>query len=266
MDAFLHRLIGSNDEIQLGFVFWILVVATLYSFLIALMYRFTFKGVEYSQNFAQSIVILGVLVAIVISLIGDNVARAFGVFGALSIIRYRVPIKDPKDLTYILAAVVIGLACGVGELMEAGVATLFLLVLIKVLYDHDLWLGPKRLNLPFGFSVSPVTAKSRRLNIRPLKSASSSGSGKSSKSNNSKKTSNGKTSKGDKSGTKQKTQPVATRSNGSSVAENTDQAAATPESPTATEEPTSNVASAHEAPPADVPEKVDEKPENQPEG
>ncbi|QDU60097.1 hypothetical protein Pan216_09340 [Planctomycetes bacterium Pan216] len=241
MDAFLHDMVGKSDEIKLQFVFWILIFSTFYSFLIALMYRITFKGEAYSQNFAQSIVILGVLVAIVISLIGGSVARAFGVFGALSIIRYRVPIKDPKDLTYVLAAVVIGLACGVGELFEAGVATVFLLILIRVLYDHDLWLGPTRIELPFGFTISPVTAKSRRLNIMPLKTSSTSKS--------SKKTTSSKSSK--KNGSKSKTKSSSDASSSKDADASTKEKDATPETQVSSPEPTTPDATPPESSPED---------------
>jgi uncharacterized membrane protein YhiD involved in acid resistance len=141
----LHEFLGvphtQDSPLSLGFVMAVLVFATVYCYLIALSYRLTYQGQEYRRNFAQSVILLGVLVAMVIALIGNNVARAFGVFGALAIIRYRVPITDAKDLTIILSSVVIGLACGVGQYLEAGAATIFIIVLIVLMYWSSLGLG-----------------------------------------------------------------------------------------------------------------------------
>jgi uncharacterized membrane protein YhiD involved in acid resistance len=141
----LHEFLGvsqaQGEPLSLGFVIGVLAFATVYCNLIALTYRLTYQGQEYRRNFAHSIILLGVLVAIVIALIGNNVARAFGVFGALAIIRYRVPVDDAKDLTIILSSVVIGLACGVGQYLEAGAATLFIIALIVLLRVSSLGLG-----------------------------------------------------------------------------------------------------------------------------
>jgi hypothetical protein len=142
----LHEFLGlsqaQGEPLSLSYVIGVLVFATLYCNLIALTYRFTYQGQEYLRNFAHSIILLGVLVAMVIALIGNNVARAFGVFGALAIIRYRVPVNDAKDLTIILSSVVIGLACGVGQYLEAGTATLFIIALIVLMRVSSLGLGP----------------------------------------------------------------------------------------------------------------------------
>jgi ABC-type Fe3+ transport system permease subunit len=141
----LHELLQApekpGDPLTLTFVLGVLVFSTIYCYLIALTYRLTYEGQEYHRNLAQSLILLGVLVAMVIALIGNNVARAFGVFGALAIIRYRVPISDAKDLTIILASVVVGLACGVGQFLEAGVVTLFIVGLIVLMHWSSLGLG-----------------------------------------------------------------------------------------------------------------------------
>lgn len=95
-----------------------------------------------NPNFAHSVVLLGTLVSLVIAIIGNSIARAFGVFGALAIIRYWVPIRDPKDIVFVLASVVIGLACGVEEYPEAGLATLFFVILAELLHRFPLGLTP----------------------------------------------------------------------------------------------------------------------------
>ncbi|MGE3808211.1 MAG: DUF4956 domain-containing protein [Gemmataceae bacterium] len=141
MDWLLQHVEGHGGQVSFTQVLVTLAFATFYSFVIAFTYARTYSGKKFSRNFAHSIILLGVLVSLVIAIIGNSVARAFGVFGALSIIRYRVPIRDPKDITFVLASVVVGLACGVQEYPEAGLATLFLIVLVTVIYRFSLGLG-----------------------------------------------------------------------------------------------------------------------------
>jgi ABC-type spermidine/putrescine transport system permease subunit II len=77
----------------------------------------------------------------VIALIGGSIARALGVWGAFSVIRYRLRVNDAVDLSYVLAAVVVGLACGVGEVIEAALATAFLVVLILIFHFSSMGLA-----------------------------------------------------------------------------------------------------------------------------
>lgn len=76
-------------------------------------------------------IMLPCIVAIIILLIGSNVARAFGLSGAFSIIRFRSAPGDPKDISYVLFAMGAGLACGVEEY---GYAVLFTVVLCAFMF------------------------------------------------------------------------------------------------------------------------------------
>jgi hypothetical protein len=73
------------------------------------------------------------IIAIIILLIGNNVARAFGLAGAFSIIRFRSAPGDPKDIAYVFFTMAAGLACGIGMFGYAALFTLFLCVLMAVL-------------------------------------------------------------------------------------------------------------------------------------
>jgi uncharacterized membrane protein YhiD involved in acid resistance len=97
------------DEIVLN-----AVVALVCGLFIMLLYRYTYQGPSYSQSFAGSLVILSMLTAIVIMVIGNNLARAFGLVGAMSIIRFRTAIKDPQDIVYIFFSLATGMAAGAG--------------------------------------------------------------------------------------------------------------------------------------------------------
>ncbi|MHA1344419.1 MAG: hypothetical protein ACTSQG_10550 [Promethearchaeota archaeon] len=64
-------------------LFWSIVL----SFIIAITYRGTHRSVSYSHNFTQTLVLLGIIVSIIMLIIGSNIARAFTLVGALSIVR-----------------------------------------------------------------------------------------------------------------------------------------------------------------------------------
>jgi hypothetical protein len=88
---------------------------------------------SYSQSFTLTMVLLPVIVAIIILLIGSNVARAFSLAGAFSIIRFRSAPGDPKDITFVLFTMASGLACGVGSFGYAVLFTIILCVLMFIL-------------------------------------------------------------------------------------------------------------------------------------
>lgn len=113
-----------------------ILISLVCSFAISLIYRFTYRGPGYSESFVDSIVFLSVITTIVIMIIGNNLARAFGLVGALSIIRFRTAIKDTLDIVYIFLALAIGMASGVGyhKLAIAGtviIGTIFIIFSFK---------------------------------------------------------------------------------------------------------------------------------------
>jgi hypothetical protein len=85
----------------------------------------------------QTQVILAVMGALVLIVVGANLARAFGVVGIAGLIRYRAKIDDPKDASVMLAGLGVGLACGVGLLYLSAAATAFLLALLWVLESKE---------------------------------------------------------------------------------------------------------------------------------
>lgn len=114
------------------------VIAIFISFLLSLLISFvyikTFKGKSYSQSFAQTLIIMEVVITIIIIAVGSNIARAFSLAGALSIVRFRSSIRDPRDVAFIFFAMGSGLACGTGMYLLAVTATIILSGLIYILY------------------------------------------------------------------------------------------------------------------------------------
>ena len=110
-----------------------LVLATLLTFGMVQTYRATHRGATYSVAFLQALFILSVCTTVIMVVIGSNIARAFSLVGALSIVRFRTAIKDPRDVGFVFAALAVGMASGTGFYAAAVVFTAFLCILLLVL-------------------------------------------------------------------------------------------------------------------------------------
>ena len=94
-------------------VLYTLIWAFLLASVVAITHRATFKGEIYPINFFQSMILGGIVTAIVMLAIGDSLARGLGVFGAMAIIRFRTRIEDPRNVIFLFAALSTGIAIGV---------------------------------------------------------------------------------------------------------------------------------------------------------
>lgn len=110
-----------------------LVLAFVLSIIIAWVYKKTHKGLSYSQTFVMTLVIAGVVISAVMMVIGNNIARAFGAFGAFSLIRFRTAIKDAKDMSYIFLVLAVGMAVGTNNYWIAVITTIIVLAVIFIL-------------------------------------------------------------------------------------------------------------------------------------
>ena len=113
--------------------FYYLSIGTILAFVIAYTYKKTHRSVSYSQSFVTSLVMLLPLVALIINVVNNNVARAIGVFGAFSVTRFRTPIKDTRDMVYIFWILAVGLAVGAGETSIAITSTIIVCILAYIL-------------------------------------------------------------------------------------------------------------------------------------
>ena len=89
-----------------------LVLAMLLGLAIAWVYRRARPANGEADSFGVTLVLLTILIAMVTQVIGDNVARAFSLVGALSIVRFRTVVRDTQDTAYVIFAVAIGMAMG----------------------------------------------------------------------------------------------------------------------------------------------------------
>lgn len=113
----------SLQAVDLGFILSALGVSFVCGLAIAVLYQVTYKGSSYSPTFVRALIFMAMITAIVMLAIGNNLARAFGLVGAMSIIRFRTAVKDPQDIVFVFFALATGLAAGVGMFMVAIVGT-----------------------------------------------------------------------------------------------------------------------------------------------
>ncbi len=91
--------------------------------IIGFVYRTTHRGISYSQTYVQTLVMMGMIISVVMLVVGSNIARAFALVGALSIIRFRNAIKETRDVGFIFFAMAVGMAIGTRFYLLAGIAT-----------------------------------------------------------------------------------------------------------------------------------------------
>lgn len=115
-----------------------IVLGILMSFILssalAAVYRRTYQGLSYSRSFVHTQVLGAIVACIMIMAIGNNLARGLGILGTLAIIRFRTPIRDPRDIIFLFACLAIGIASGAAVFMVAIIGTLCFC--IAALYLH----------------------------------------------------------------------------------------------------------------------------------
>jgi hypothetical protein len=151
-----------------------LIGAMLLGAVVAFIYRRT-RGGDLSTSFTVTLVLLSILIAMVTQVIGDNVARAFSLVGALSIVRFRTVVRDTQDTAFVIFAVAVGMAVGashpwvaVSGIAIVGSATWFMSRSAGMSTMSDVYLLQVRVGLGhdleavIGEAIQPY-AQSRRL-------------------------------------------------------------------------------------------------------
>ena len=111
-----------------------LVLSFILGVSISLIYKKTHKGLSYSQSFMVTNIFVAVIVCMVIMIIGNSLARAFALVGALSIIRFRTVVKDTKDTAYIFWSLAAGMAAGTGSYFLAIAGSIILSGIALILF------------------------------------------------------------------------------------------------------------------------------------
>ncbi len=119
---------------------------------ISLAYMRTHKKEGYSPSFTITLIMLPVIISIIILLVGNNVARAFSLAGAFSIIRFRSAPGDPKDISYVFFTLAVGLACGMGYIGYGFIVTIILCA-VMIILDITKFAMPKTRTMQLNITV-----------------------------------------------------------------------------------------------------------------
>lgn len=109
------------------------LLAAFLALLLAFRWRRGVSVTKRNPYVAQTQILLAVVAAAMMMIVGDSAARAFGIFAAASLVRFRTNIRDPKETTVLLICLGVGLACGVGRLDMAFILTIFVLIALGIL-------------------------------------------------------------------------------------------------------------------------------------
>jgi len=153
---FLQVEAGQEGPVSLWLVLFALLLTTMCSIVIGAVYRRTHRSAGYSPTYVQTLVLTSVVTAVIMVVIGSNLARAFSLVGALSVIRFRNAIKETRDVGYIFFAMAVAMAAGTRFFGIAILATAYICALMMVLHHFgygDSKQEPERLlrvRLPYG--------------------------------------------------------------------------------------------------------------------
>ncbi len=126
----LNWFSGNSASLTVGKILLVLCTALVLSLIIFATYKITYSGVSYNARFNVGNVIITLITAVVMLMIGSNIAISLGMVGALSIVRFRTAIKDPQDTIYLFWSIATGLAVGAGVYQLAVVAVLFIAIVL----------------------------------------------------------------------------------------------------------------------------------------
>jgi uncharacterized membrane protein YhiD involved in acid resistance len=111
----------------------VMILSFILSAFIGWIYKKTHRGTSYTQSFVFTLVINGMVVALVMMIVGSNIARAFSLIGALSIIRFRNAVKETRDVGFIFFSMAIGMAVGTKFYFLAIVAAVVISLMILLM-------------------------------------------------------------------------------------------------------------------------------------
>lgn len=133
MDQLLN-LSGVSLDYSLNTIIINLILSGVLGMIFAAVYKKTHRGLSYSQSFINTLVLITVAGAVLMMLVGNSLARAFSLFGAFSIIRFRTAIKDTKDMAFVFIHLIVGMAVGTNNYLLSLLSSAGLIGLIALLH------------------------------------------------------------------------------------------------------------------------------------
>lgn len=136
-DIFKSSFLDKTESFSIVDSLLAILAAFIIGFFIYIVYKKTFAGVMYSHNFNISLIIMSMATALIIMGISTNIVISLGMVGALSIVRFRTPIKDPMDLVYLFWAIATGILCGAG-LIPLAIIGAVLIGIVMIFFANKL--------------------------------------------------------------------------------------------------------------------------------
>jgi uncharacterized membrane protein YhiD involved in acid resistance len=121
---------STNAVLTITTVMMNMLVTVLIAMFIFWVYKRTYTGVLYSRSFNITLLLTSLVTAMVMMVIGTNLALSLGMVGALSIIRFRSAIKDPRDIGFLFWGIAAGLSAGTGSYVIAAVGSLIIAIIL----------------------------------------------------------------------------------------------------------------------------------------
>lgn len=132
-DVFTSRFLENMVSTSLVDAALAMVLAFLLGLFIFFIYKRTYSGVMYSASFGASLIALALITTLVILAVSSNVILSLGMVGALSIVRFRTPVKEAMDIVFLFWAIAVGIVLAAGLLLLAVLGSLFIgVVLIAI--------------------------------------------------------------------------------------------------------------------------------------
>ena len=111
-----------------------MILSFLLAMLFAAVYQYTFRGFTYSRSYIHTMVLGSMVTCMLIMSVGNNLARGMGILGTLAIIRFRTPVRDPRDAMFLFACLGVGIACGAGMPIIAVIGTVTINIAALILH------------------------------------------------------------------------------------------------------------------------------------
>lgn len=111
MDDFL-TVYGTTQWLGAEQIIAALLICFVLTAAVAAVYRWTFQSLSYSRSFIHTMILSSMVVTMIIMAVGNSLARGLGILGSLAIVRFRTPVRDTRDMTFLFACLGIGVACG----------------------------------------------------------------------------------------------------------------------------------------------------------
>ena len=109
-----------------------LALAFVLGLFIFIVYKKTYSGVMYSQNFGVSLIAMSIITTFVILAVTSNVVLSLGMVGALSIVRFRTAVKEPMDISFLFWAIAVGIVLGAGLIPLAVIGSLIIGIILAI--------------------------------------------------------------------------------------------------------------------------------------